>query len=443
MKKNNRILNEKIIFIICILLVGGIFFVWNIWTPLVADDFAYAFVDQSMSKRVGSIGDILHSMWLHTHETNGRLIPHAFAELFIWWGKGFFNIVNTMVYIAFGLLVYGFANQGKKRYNVFLYVLIQASFLLLFPVYGQTMLWLDGACNYLWGVTFILGFLFLYFKFYFQPNLFQQKYWIAIAILFGFLAGGVSENSSAACVAGGFLFLILYRVKKIKIPKWALFGWITNLVCWAGLICSPANFLRKKAFEESENIIERWLNRFETCNAHLYKYVFVLIVLALGLLVLEYLRQGISEYFLVSAVFLIMFLGAHYSMVMVPFYPERAMTGAITFLIISIGILLQRTQNYNFRNLIGTILLFFAAVTLVSASGDIWIYHRENQCREEEILQGKKNGDTEISTYLITPRSKYCAGYGLGEELSEDKNYWKNKYMSKYYEIEALVKEKE
>lgn len=443
MKNNNRILNEKRIFLIYILLVGGIFFVWNMWTPLVADDFAYAFVDQSMSKRVGSIGDILHSMWLHTHETNGRLIPHAFAELFIWWGKDFFNVVNTIVYIVFGLLVYSFANHGKKRYNVFLYLLIQVLFLLLFPVYGQTMLWLDGACNYLWGVTFILGFLFLYFKFYFNPKLFQQKYWIIISIFLGFLAGGVSENSSAACVAGSFLFLILYRVKKIKIPMWALCGWITNLICWGGLICSPANFLRKKAFAESEDIIERWLNRFETCNAHLYKYLLVLLVLSLILIVLEYLRHGISEYFLVSIVFLIMFLGAHYSMIMVPFYPERAMTGAITFLIILIGFLLRRKENYNFGNCIGVIAIFFAALIVVSASGDLLIYYRQTNWREEEILREKNDGNTEISTYLIYPRSKYCAGYGLGDELSEDKNHWKNKYMSSYYELESIVKEKE
>ena len=440
MKKNNRILNDKIMFWICILFVGVVFFVWNAWTPLVADDFAYAFVDQSMSKRVGSIGDIFHSMWLHTHETNGRLIPHAFAELFIWLGKDLFNVVNTVVYVTFGLLVYGFANHGKKKYNTFLYLCIQASFLLVFPVYGQTMLWLDGACNYLWGVTFILGFLFLYFKFYFNPELFQQKYWIVISIFLGFLAGGVSENSSAACVAGGFLFLVLYKIKKVKIPKWALCGWITNLVCWAGLICSPANFLRKKAFTEAENVIERLMNRFETCNMHLYKYLLILLVVALVLIVLEYLKSGISEYLFVSIVFLIMFLGAHYSMIMVPFYPERAMTGAITFLIISIGILLQRAYNYNFRNCIGAVVIFFATLMFLSASGDIAIYHRENKCREEEILQEKNSGNEEISTYLIEPRSKYCAGYGLGEELSEDKNYWKNKYMANYYGVEAIVK---
>lgn len=440
-EKINKICFSKKIFLISILLVGGIFLIWNIWTPLVADDFAYAFVDQSMSKRVGSIGDILYSMWLHTHETNGRLIPHAFVELFIWWGKGFFNIVNTIVYIVFGMLIYRFMNQGKKKYNVLLYLGVQASLLLLFPVYGQTMLWLDGACNYLWGITFILAFLSLYFKFYFNQELFRKKYWIVISILLGFFAGGVSENSSAACVAGTFLFLVLYKIKKIRIPKWALCGWIMNLLCWIGLICSPANFLRKQSFNEAEGILEKWLNRFQTCNEHLYKYVLILLVLALVLLVLEYSRHGISEYFVISLLFLIMFFGAHYSMIMVPFYPERAMTGAITFLMISIGILLQRTENYSFRNCIGVIVIFFATLMTVIASGDILVYHRQTKWREEKIIQEKNEGNTEISTYLITPRSKYCAGYGLGEELSEDKEYWKNKYMASYYELDSIVKQ--
>ena len=74
-----RYINKKIVLVY--LSLGCIFYVMNFLTPLIGDDYGYAFNFADHS-RISNIYDVFESQWVHYQTVNGRLIPHIFEQIF-------------------------------------------------------------------------------------------------------------------------------------------------------------------------------------------------------------------------------------------------------------------------------------------------------------------------------------------------------------------------
>ena len=82
-------------------IIGVIFYLMNLFTPLYCDDWHYQFKFGTLIP-IQNIADIFESQYTHYFQMNGRFIPHFIAQFFDGIaGKSLFNIANTIIFLLF------------------------------------------------------------------------------------------------------------------------------------------------------------------------------------------------------------------------------------------------------------------------------------------------------------------------------------------------------
>lgn len=179
---------------LCILLL---LFIYNYLTPLIADDFWYMF-SFADGARIRSIGDIVPSMIAHAYTMNGRWVAHTLVQFFGMFPLVVFDLVNAVMFTAYIALVYKLsANVSDNR------LLIPAIFCLVWlyhPDFSGSILWQDGACNYLWSAVFGLLFITRYINTCIYGRTSGGKLGNILFVLLSFFFGNYSENISFACI---------------------------------------------------------------------------------------------------------------------------------------------------------------------------------------------------------------------------------------------------
>ena len=213
-----------------------------------ADDYSYAFIwdgdhygnlmdDIGPRERIDSFRDIAVSQWSHYFTWGGRTPATTCIQLFAWAGKGWFNVANTAVFIALMLGLYWLAtgrveSPGRHR-GVFLWVML----CMLFGVidYPSTMLWMSGACNYLWTGLWECFFLLFLLR--------GRRVSVPSMVVMGLLAGWSEEGGSIVTVM--LTALYLYRASREHcLQRWMAAGFMALLAGCALLMLSPGNIHR-------------------------------------------------------------------------------------------------------------------------------------------------------------------------------------------------------
>ena len=145
-------MEEKTAFRACVfaailVLMAATMFLLNVHTPLQMDDYDYSF-SWSTGKPLAGVADVLASQAAHYRLWGGRSVVHTLAQLFLYWGKGVFNIANTAAYMLLVLELYTLAKPKGRRFCWTVLLVIHAALFTLVPFFGTVFLWLDGACNY-------------------------------------------------------------------------------------------------------------------------------------------------------------------------------------------------------------------------------------------------------------------------------------------------------
>ena len=90
------------------------------------DDYVYSFIWQGKSMavplgesatRISSLRELLMSQWSHYFTWNGRTVSHTLAQLFLWWGKDVFNIVNAVASTFLITEIYWCTHKGIITLN--------------------------------------------------------------------------------------------------------------------------------------------------------------------------------------------------------------------------------------------------------------------------------------------------------------------------------------
>ena len=145
--------HRKIIFYLILGIAVLMVYAYNYLTPYLSDDYAYLFE----VKKATSLWDLVKQQYGEYLSNSGRVIGQFNVRLSLSVNKHVFNVVNSGMFLALILLIY-YNIRRKKKYDIFVLLLI-ITFLWKFTVdFGQTMLWICGACNYLWGSVIILGY---------------------------------------------------------------------------------------------------------------------------------------------------------------------------------------------------------------------------------------------------------------------------------------------
>jgi hypothetical protein len=420
------------------------FFLFNVFTPVAVDDFAYlySFADGS---RITSTLDVIESQRVHYFSQSGRSVAHFFAQIFLMFDhKIIFDIMNTAVYVIFILAVQFHINvrwirRGWEDLWEFLAINI---FLWLFvPAWGQNFLWLTGSCNYLWTTTIVLLFLLP-----FRIKLEHQNFKFKTILLFFFfpfsvIAGWTNENSGAAVL---FMLIVYFVINKINRKRSALFeilGSAGFLIGYLILILAPGNYVRLANFDRKNVFfLVELLGRFVKISAFVlqhYSLVIGLCVLVIWMSCRHQKKKINSSVFFYG----IGVLAGSYSLVMSPALSGRSFLMVTVFLSVLFFDLL-RSQKIelpafarNHKSFIVVILLmaFFFSSVLPTSRNIMSVYLRMKQ-RTEYISRKKSEGILDITVKSpISAHDNHVSIDGLDDIGTS------NAAMVKYYGINSLI----
>lgn len=406
-------------------------------TPMLADDYSYSFSYMDRS-RIGSLSDILSSLTAHRDSMNGRLIAHFFTHLFLLLPKSVFNFVNAAVFTLIQYTVYRWVCGSNKKTNLFL--VLSAFFLLwLFvPVFGQVFFWLDGACNYSWGLCFILLFLSPYFSRYLKKDFdyltfFWQK---LLYIILAFLAGAYSESASFAMlfIATTFLFCIYCREKLL--PKLLVVALIAAVLGYIFLMTAPSEWSgRVGSFS-----IEVMAKNIKRIISAPYDTMLPLFILYAGLLSACICLKLRKEIIITSV---ILFLGAWASLLLFAaalYFPWRSLLMMTVLLVIACLLMVSALCDVGFRCFLPTATAVIGMVfvfQLVLGIGDIVFVSMQYHCRESAIYQAIEAGENSVGLDTYAADTKYSAAYLL-PDIYEDSSLWPNYDLAAYYGIGSV-----
>lgn len=440
--------NRKKIFWVLIAATFVSIFVYNFLTPYMSDDYSYAIE----VRKAHSFIDLLKQQYGEYLSNSGRVIGQFNVRLSLVFDKQVFNVVNSLMFAVLVLLIY--ANiRRKKKYDIFVLLLI-ITFLWRYAVdFGQTMLWICGACNYLWGSVIILGFVTVFRHLLERAE--RMKHSIIAAagtFFFAIAAGWCNENTSG----GGFLLILLFGLNfwwdKRKEGKRSFYPFmgtaILGMCCgMLGMIMAPGVRSRSQVMREDEytgfvGILSK-IYKISMSVRELFFAVLVMLVITIVLLVLQkklctwrQIRRNESLLFLTAAI------ATCYALAIAPTPADRAYFGAGIFLFVACiqGIVDTTNQEMILKgvrySLVSVLCLWFAFNYLDNLVNLARIYREENE--RVQILIDEK-ADVNGTGIVVLPqlREEFRNPYSNmhDSDLTDDKDYWINHFYEIYYDV--------
>ena len=247
---------------------AGIFLWRNLLLPMVGDDYSYAFIWDGADagnlmdgigarQRITSLSDIFVSQWSHYFTWGGRVPALSAVQFFAWQSSNghdyLFDAVNTLFFVLLVMLLYWLAAgriESMAKSKVGLFWLLLGLFFAV-PSYLYTMMWMTGACVYLWTAVAECAFL-LPYALACRQNAFRPDHvgWFmpAMAVL-GLLAGWSVEPGSITTVLLTLTFMVTaYRRKQLR--GWQIAGFSGLVVGMLFLMLAPGSLERVRLMQE-------------------------------------------------------------------------------------------------------------------------------------------------------------------------------------------------
>ena len=297
-------------------LLGAVFallLVFNLLTPLTADDFLFCFSRAHWSRITGA-AEIFPSLAALRREANGRVIPHFFVQLFLLWPKPVFCVVNALMGTLLFYTLYRYVRSGERGRDLLLLVFLLGSVFVLLPAFGQVFLWLTGACNYAWTIVVTFGFLYPFFARYMGREKESPAVLRALALPFAFVAGSWSENGSLAMLGCAFCFLGLDWLREKKLSRRLTLRFLLACAGFLFLMLAPSEQSGRRG-EVSESTLTKAAGRvWALLSAHVSVPVLIAALAAalavLCVLVWLLLRRRVLGCRICEAALLLALLGA-------------------------------------------------------------------------------------------------------------------------------------
>lgn len=440
--------HRKLIFYAILAAAFLTIYAYNILTPYLSDDYAYA-IDV---REAGSLWDLVKQQYGEYLSNSGRVIGQFNVRLSLSASKQVFNVVNSVMFVGLVLLMY--ANiRRKKKHDIFVLLLI-ITFLWKFAVsFGQTMLWICGACNYLWGSVIILGFVTLFRHFLDCPEKIKHGALLAAGIfLYGIAAGWCNENTSG----GGLLLVLMFGLNhwwnKKKQGQRSLLPFMVSgvlgMCCgMLGMISAPGIRNRSETMSEGAYTgLVGLFSRIYKITLNLRELFFTVIVITVVVLVFLVLQQKLKGWKQIrnneTVLFLIAAVATSYALAIAPTPMNRAFFGAGVFLFIAViqGIvdIADRDQaikavKYSLVSILCVWLFFTYLENLVNLAR----IYREEQERIALIKADKAdpNGDGIVVVPRLREAFENPYSDAHNSDMEDDKDYWINLYYEIYYDV--------
>lgn len=431
-------------------IVFGLMLVLNFFAPFAADDFSYHFIitnDGTWGERIDSFSDVIVSMKNHYYAVNGRVVLHGILQLVLIFGKPVFNVLNSLMFVVQALLIYKHCKGRSKQSSPLLFLAINIMLWLFLPSYGMTNLWASGSVNYLWSSVFRLLALLPFRLWADEPDFKIPSAVMAVIMLpLSILAGATNENSAAAFIGMSVLFIIVYKIRKIKLPVWSFTSLIGSLAGFAFIVTAPANFSRADVFTGFKSSV---VFRLFSIPIHYAVYLMapVCVMAALYIIQRKLNPNPQREYTLVALVYFLGSLGGAGVMIASPYFPARAWSSMAVCIIIAAGMMLY---NIDFsisrfaRNAVSAVAVLCCVWCLgsyIQLGVDSYEIYQRVEKREAYIEEQKAVGNYDVEVPPIASDNPRSGIYSISD-IGKNPENWSNANKAAYYGLNSIKSNK-
>ena len=414
---------------------------YNMFTPYMSDDLLF---DKSLYH---SFADVIKQEYWQYHNWTGRSVLQIILKIGMLMPKPLFDVMNSLCYVGTMLLVY-LNIRGRKQYDVLLYVLINLCMWVFGVEFSQTILWVAGACNYLWGVFIILGFITL-FRYYLQQGSGIKNKLLASVLLFvtGVLAGWGNENTSGGAILILLLFCVKYYCEHKKIEKVMFAGLTGSCVGFLFMLLAPGNAVRGALVKAEETYsglaayVSRGLKVFKAVDEHLL--VYIIVICLLGTYFYYSKKYSISQ-FIEVGIFAFAAIATAGVLIFTPEPMARAYFGANVYMMIAA---LQMVQFIRQEDTVlislktGGIIAGLVAMVFVyvEEGANLVRIRREVNTRENYILEERAKGQSDLILPALRPEfaSKYSMAHLV--DISNEPENWNNDIYRNAYLLDQII----
>lgn len=442
-----------------------IFFL-NLCTPTMSDDISYGL----MVSKATSFSDLIKQEYMHYMSWTGRNVVHLLLRIFLYLDQTVFIVCNSLAFLLLSFLIY-WNVEGRKKYDVVLFMLIQVMLYAFSVSFGETLLWKTGACNYLWGSVIILGFVtvmkwLLVNDLKKSGKLVQGCLTIGL-LIFGILAGWCNENTSGGgfLIMIGMIFLVSYQKsektdQKIRLKgilfsgisilkrKFYLVSGILGMCIGLGFMTlAPGNQIRRAAQEEENytgllGLVSRALKETIVMKG-LFTELVIILVFAVVLMMLQ---KAAVEKLIRVGIYTIAALATGYVLIFVSVPSDRAYFGMGIMLIIACLQAVYSLQEDGemlfvkwIRYSVCVCGVIWLLVTFLEEGANVARINREYRQRDQIAQMQKDAGEQRLVLPMLRPGFETPYSFGYESDLSKDPEDWINQYYCAYYQVETVV----
>lgn len=426
---------KSIVFFLLLIAMAILIFRLNRPTPWVVDDI----LKGDGAKNLHTFHQYFEHMWNFYFSWGGRVWGELFAYLFLSIPKRIFDVINTIGYLVFTLLIY-INITGRFNLSPSLFLLINFLLFISLPAFGQDILWISGTANYMWSSIIPLAYMVFWRRYLDQESSSLNRIpMLLLTFLLAILTGWSNENVSVGLIFLAVSYTILYKKKYKKIPCFSEVGLFGMLLGTLLLWFAPGNFVRFAAEKHSKSIISIMQNVVHNIAALFdFNSTLLLIVLFIGFMILGHSkRKRLSLIFMVSGIL------SALAMSVVGGIATRTFLGCVVLMTIAVGILYDdwdgtfSAQKCRIALLIclvmGMYTFYSNARTGINAYANAW-----NQNLEIIRLE-KERGNLDVFVNPITPQNKFCATYGLDDiQPKENNQHWLNRGVARAFGLHTI-----
>lgn len=440
MMKEMDMEKRKIMFYLAVMVSFIAILIYNFLTPLMSDELLFD------ASEYHSLADIVKAEFHNYMTWNGRSVVQTIMQCFRLCPKWLFNCCNSICFVILTLLMY-WNVKGRKCYDFVAYTLINLLVWYFGVSFDQTVLWLSGACNYLWGAAIILGFVTLYRYKVEHAEAVRHEWGLAAGLfVFGVLGGWCNENTSG----GGFLcvlfFAVVYYVRNKKLMPWMITGIAGMLTGLLFMVMAPGNRARGALLraEEEHSGILAYVGRFLKINAAVETYLLLMLSVTILLLVYFVLKGRRIGEFANAILYVVVSLATAYALILTPQPMDRAYFGAGIFMTIACVQAIwyiPREDLYLNTCKYGGIAIFLIVVffSYCRNGANLMRILREVNEREAYILEQKAQGNVNMTVPMLRPEFQTKYSFCHYNDVDEDPESWGCYLLRRYYGLESLT----
>ena len=275
-----------------LVMAGVFFYVLNVFTTLKGDDMLHGLMANDTTRHITDWVSLLQSQAYHYVDTNGRMADFLAQLCCGLLHKPLFNVLNALMTVLFVHAAATMVSARKSSVLALLFTLVYV--LVLMPTPGETMLWISGATNYLWAITFTLVFLLWLQQETAAPSRSRGRH--AALFMMALLSGSMNESVTAGTLLGLVLYYAMNRKLLSRGVVVALVGYAIGV---AVIFSSPGMWQRldegggvNMNITAAQMLSRRFIN---TCTKSVHFITPVLAMLGIAVLLLQRRWQALRS----------------------------------------------------------------------------------------------------------------------------------------------------